>query len=245
MFKNLINFFNNKSVKKSCMIDDDCHEKMDRVQINYINTEPKIEPLTFYDMERPVLFFTSVYDLEKLIKKSLIISTELLDKLISINVTNKNALIFYSHAIKYILEDIEYLSRFIDELSKVELLDTIDIIEKTLSCLSELYSVCIILKEDCNDYFASITIHRALDEMIKLIRPYIKVKNEKVDYEEIYKKIYLKNIQNTITNEVGKCENYPKLSVINYIVTMLLREDLREVEDVAEIIRKRRSIPRD
>ncbi|MBU3173381.1 hypothetical protein [Clostridium estertheticum] len=242
MFENLISLFNNKSVKKTCKVDKECQKKMEKIQTNYVETEPKIEPLTFYDMKRPELFITSVYDLEILIKKSLIVSTQLLNKFISANVTNKTALIFYSHAIRYILDDISELSVFIEELSKEDLINTI---KNALSCLSELYSCCGVIKENYRDDISSEPIRRSLVEIIKLIEPYIKVKDEKIDYEELYKKVFLKKTQNMITNEIGKCVNPKKINEISYIVTMLLREDLRDVEDIAEIIRKRRLISRD
>lgn len=249
--KKLISLFSDKSVKKSRRIVNKCQEKT-----NYVNTEPKIETLTFYDMKKPALFITTIYDLETLIKKCLVKSIELLNEIIRINlyeiigtnVTNKQAysysyskLIYYDHAIRYIVDDIDCLSKCIDELSEEKLLK---IIEHALSCISELYSVCSILKENCNDNFINVSIHRRLDDIIKLIKPYIKVKDEEIE-ESLNEKIYLKKMQNKITNEVGKCENPEKLNDINYIVTILLSKDLREVEQISEIHKLEKAIYRD
>jgi len=169
------------------------------------------------------------------VKKSIILSTKFLEYFIQKNITNEKALIYYSHGISYIVEDISELSLFINEkLNNEDLLYTIP---ECLSCLSELYACCNLLKDTIGSN--SISIYKSLDDIMAVMQPYVKFTDEKIDYEEMRKKIYLKKIQNMINNEIGKCEDIKKLSNINYIVTMLLREDWREVEDIAEEIRKR------
>ncbi|GEM_PF-1972994 len=230
-FKNITNIFNNKTKAENKL-----NEQNHTMERECVNTEVRIEPLKFYDLEKPTLIFTNLYDLEKLVKKSIILSTKFLEYFIHENITNEKALIYYSHGIKYIVEDISELSLFINEkLNNEDLLYTIP---ECLRCLSELYACCNLLKENIIG-MDRVSIYQTLDDILTMMQPYIKHSGEGIDYEEMREKIYLRKIQNVINNEIGKCGDIKKLSNINYIVTMLLREDWREVEDIAEEIRKR------
>ncbi len=238
-FKNLINLFNNKTVEsKISKSENKSYGERHVMERDYVNTEVRIEPLKFYNLEKPTLIFTNLYDLEKLIKKSLILSTKFLGEFIKENITDEEVLSYYSHGISYIADSILALSLFFEELNNDDLLYKIP---KCLNCLSELYACCNVLKENIAESYSSL-IYRSLGDIITLIQPYIKCTDERIDYEEMRKKIHLKEIQNMINNEIGKCEDIKKLSNINYIVTMLLRDDWREVEDIAEEITKRHRI---
>lgn len=194
--------------------------------------------IQFKDIKQPTLFITNIYSFEKLFNKCFVLSTQFLDVFFRRNHDKPIISDFYKKGIYCLVEDIAAMATLQEEKNE----EVIYTVKKMLDILSDLYVSCtVILKNyDQEDRYVSSSTLDMLNEILRLLEPYTKNTDEKINYEEIHNKLLLKEEQTKVINEVSKCNDIRKVHEINYIVTALMREDLREIEKVAEDITNKR-----